>query len=125
MLTRGDILYLAQPVPDQAIEGTLLVTSSKRSDCAGNTQVKVSIADLQEMQNAFAANVDGGLDVIAGQQGTQGIPPAPGAVPQPSDAPLSKGSDAAVLDALITQQRQDAVQTESQVQQEALANSPS
>ncbi|WP_433974266.1 hypothetical protein [Tunturiibacter lichenicola] len=125
MLTRGDILYLAQPVPDQAIEGTLLVTSSKRSDCAGNTQVKVSIADLQEMQNDFAANVDGGFDVIAGQQGTQGIPPAPGAVPQPSDAPLSKGSDAAALDAVITQQRQDAVQTESQVQQEALANSPS
>jgi len=121
-LSAGDALFLPRPVPDQSTEATVLVTSSAKSDCATNAEVKVAISDLQEMHNDFAAHMDDGLNVLASQQGTHGIPSAPGAVPQSSAIQLASSPDPAALDSAIQQQRQEAAQTENQVQQEALAS---
>ena len=119
-LTQGDVLTRIDNTPDADQKVTVLVTSSKKTDCASGKKVAVSIDDLQEMHNHFMEQVDEGLKTLADKQGTGGLPKAPdtatttgGEVPQP---PPDTSAAAALQD-----QQAAADQTEAQVVKEAFS----
>jgi len=116
-LTAGDIITRTSTTPDGDQKVTAIVTSSKKSDCAGGKSVAVSVDDLQEMHNHFQEQIDDGLKTLASKQGTGGLPKSPdtstvgGEVPAPPP-------DTSAANALQTQQAQ-ADQTEAAVVKEA------
>jgi hypothetical protein len=121
-LTAGDVLRL-----DATAEGSgtadLRVASSHREDCPAGIDVTVSLADLQDMVNSLRAQVDAGLAALHAGQGRNGLPAAPqtlmgatqqSALPAPPPDPS--------VDALIGQQRKDALVTEKTAVQSAIPN---
>ena len=83
-LTPGDILTRIEDTPDGDQKVKVLVSSSKNKDCRPGSQVNVAVHDLQEMHNSFREQVDRGLQTLAQNQGSKGLPPAPDANPKAS-----------------------------------------
>jgi hypothetical protein len=116
-LTAGDVLTRIETTPDADQKVSVIVTSSKKSDCSSGKTVAVSVDDLQEMHNHFQEQIDEGLKTLASKQGTGGLPKAPdtttvgGEVPQPPP-------DTTAANTLQSQQA-EADQTESAVVKEA------
>jgi hypothetical protein len=75
-LTPGDIIQ--RKASDVSTDGTVAaeVVASKPGNCAADSRVDVSVADLQEMQNQFRALIDSGLKLMAEDQ-AKGLPKAP------------------------------------------------
>jgi hypothetical protein len=86
-LTPGDVITRLTDKPNQDQNVTASVTTSKQSDCAPGKQVAVSVTDLQEMQNRFREQLDGGLKELAQKQGSAGLPNAPDTMTVAGDVP--------------------------------------
>jgi len=116
-LTSGDVITRISDTPDANNKATVLVTSSKKSDCAAGLQLAVGVEDLQEMHNRFREHLDAGLKTLADNQGKNGLPKAPdtrtrsGEVPPP---PPDSG-----VDAKLQAQQAEADQAEADAQKEA------
>ena len=110
---------MATRVLRQTQKVTVLVTASKKSDCASGKKVAVSVDDLQEMHNHFQEQIDDGLKTLAEKQGTGGLPKAPDTATTSSEMPPPP-PDASAATALQTQQAA-ADQTEAQVVKEAFS----
>jgi hypothetical protein len=115
-LQAGDMLQLMTPAASDSGLVELRVASSKRADCPAGVLVSISLADLQEMQNSFQAQIEAGLGTLRDNQGRNGLPSAPpdavAAPPRPVTglAPFSAADSAVALD----QQREQAEQAEKQ-----------
>jgi hypothetical protein len=89
-LSAGDVITRVADTPDAQQNISVKVTSSKRSDCPAGQQVALAVQDLQEMNNQFRAKIDSGLQMLAQNQGKNGLPAAPdtqvsaGEVPAPA-----------------------------------------
>src|SRR5579864_7155376 len=75
-LTAGDVILRTSNTPDGS-KVAINVITSKRGDCASNTNAAVEVSDLQEMQNRFREQLDSGLKAMATDQGKNGLPAAP------------------------------------------------
>ena len=88
-LTSGDIITRVTDTPNKDQKVTVLITTSKKTDCAAGLLLAVPVQELQEMRNHFREQVDSGLKILADSKGTGGLPAAPdthmvsGEVPQP------------------------------------------
>jgi hypothetical protein len=116
-LTAGDVITRTSTTPDSDQKVTAIVTSSKKSDCAGGKTVAVSVDDLQEMHNHFQEQIDDGLKTLASKQGTGGLPKAPDTSTVAGEVPAPP-PDTSAANALQDQQAA-ADQTEAQVVKEA------
>ncbi len=116
-LTAGDIITRTSTTPDGDQKVTAIVTSSKKSDCAGGKTVAVSVDDLQEMHNHFQEQIDDGLKTLASKQGTGGLPKSPDTATVGGEVPAPP-PDTSAANALQSQQAA-ADQTEAAVVKEA------
>ena len=88
-LTSGDIITRVSDTPNRDQKVTVLITTSKKTDCTAGLLLAVPVQELQEMHNHFREQVDSGLKILADSQGKGGMPAAPdthmvnGEVPQP------------------------------------------
>jgi hypothetical protein len=88
-LTSGDIITRVTDTPNKDQKVTVLITTSKKTDCATGLLLAVPVQELQEMHNHFREQVDSGLKILADSKGQGGLPAAPdthlvnGEVPQP------------------------------------------
>jgi hypothetical protein len=77
-VTRGDVLQLTQPPPQDAPAATLVVMASKGGmECRKGSAVQVGLADLQNMQNHMRETLDQGLSDLQAHQGGLPTPPEP------------------------------------------------
>ncbi len=114
-LTPGDVLTRMDDTPDDNQSVKVLVSSSKKQDCRPGSQVKVAVQDLQEMRNSFREQMDQGLQTLAQNQGSKGLPAA-------ADAAARKSPDGQAVPDLtasdeLQKQMQQARQAEAEVQQ--------
>jgi hypothetical protein len=116
-LEAGDVLkVLAAPGPDETIV-QLRVAASKRTNCPAGVSVGVTLQDLQDMQNAFHAQVESGLGTLLAHQG-DGLPAAPldavAGKPRPSveGAPQVSANE---VRGMLDEQREQADQAEAQL----------
>jgi len=110
-LTAGDFLRLTAAVPGNSASAAVIVADSKPSDCARDSQVEISVQDLQNMHNVFLDRQDGALRMFSLKQGRDGLPTAPNASITVTDrAPKDEG----VGQQLENQQR-EAGQTEQEL----------
>ena len=113
-LTPGDVLMRVGNTPDENNRVAVKVASSKKGDCAVNTNSAVEVSDLQEMHNQFRERMDSGLKSLAENQGKNGLPAAPdtgtvsGEVP-----PVQPDNDAA---SELQNEQKQADQAEQEVQ---------
>jgi hypothetical protein len=114
-LTAGDVLTRIDDTADSDQNVKVLVSSSKNKDCRPGSQVKVALQDLQEMHNHFREQVDQGLQMLAQNQGSKGLPPAQDATARPS----ADGQAVPDLNASddLQRQLQEAKVAETEVQQ--------
>jgi len=112
-LSAGDVLARVGNAPDANQNVKVLVTSSQNGDCQSGAQVAVSVQDLQDMHNDFAAKIDAGLQKLADTQGRNGIPSAPAAAAQKNPDGTANADLTAAAD--LQQQEQIAEQTESEI----------
>lgn len=114
-ITAGDVLTRIDDGPDDNQNVKAMVSSSKNKDCRPGTQVRIAVQDLQEMHNRFREQIDQGLQLLAQNQGTNGLPTAPDvtrrASPDSQAVPDLTASDD------LQRQLQDARSTEMEVQQ--------
>ena len=61
-VTEGDVLRLSGVPQPNSTSATLLVLSSKGSDCSRGATVSVAFNDLQDMQNHMRETIDQGLE---------------------------------------------------------------
>jgi len=114
-LSAGDVLTRIDNAPDANQNVKVLVTSNQKGDCQSGAQVAVSVQDLQDMHNDFAAKIDAGLQKLADTQGKNGIPAGPAAGGQKNPDGTASADLTAAAD---LQQQQDAAdQTEKEVKQ--------
>ena len=124
-LSPGDVLQLTATPPDDSPVAELRVGSSKRADCPAGIEVRVSLQDLQDMQNNMRAQLDAGLQELRARQGNGGLPAAPQSAVAPPPRPVMDGAPVrpdANVDALLEVQQQEARQAESGIVQAAFAN---
>jgi hypothetical protein len=76
-LTGGDVVQLDANSQVDGANATVQVLSSKGEDCSTGSYVGVTLAQLQDMQNAMRATIDQGLQTLEAQQGQNGLPMAP------------------------------------------------
>ncbi len=90
-LSDGDVLQLITPPPPIAPSARLMVLASKGgNECAKSSTVRVTVADLQEMQNHMRETIDRGMDELKQKQGHDGLPAAPpSAAAAPTTAPFA------------------------------------
>jgi hypothetical protein len=113
-LTPGDIIERRGKDVDADGNVRVEVVSSKPGDCTSDEDLKVKLADLQEMHNQFRENIDSGLKVMAENDG-KGLPKAPNAeVRTVAEGTCSPASDA---DTTLLAQESDAEKLEAQVVQ--------
>jgi hypothetical protein len=118
-LTQGDVLTRLDTTPDADQKVTVLVTASKKTDCASGKQVAVSVDDLQEMHNHFQEQIDDGLKTLAEKQGTGGLPKAPDTSTSAGEMPPPPPDTSAA--AALQNQQAAADQTEAAVSKEAFS----
>ena len=115
-LTPGDVITRIDDNPGDDTKVKVRVMSSKPNDCGVGSMPRVAVTDLQEMHNNFRQQLDAGLDALAKDAGTGGLPKAPdtqtsaGQVPPPAPDPN--------VDTQLTNQQKDATQLEAEVGQE-------
>jgi hypothetical protein len=115
-LTPGDVITRIDDDPADDSRVRVSVMSSKPSDCGVGLLPRVGVTDLQEMHNNFRQQLDAGLDALAKNSGTGGLPKAPdtqtsgGEVPPPAPDPN--------VDTQLTNQQKEATQLEAEVRQE-------
>jgi hypothetical protein len=114
-LTPGDILK--RMGGNLTAEGQLPVgvLVSKEGNCPAGFATALDLAVLQDMQNEFCQQISDGLAKLASNEGRGGLPAGPAADPQPA----AEGQAPASADAkdLLSQQAQEANQTEAAVSQ--------
>lgn len=120
-LTSGDVLMRLTDTPDANQKVNASVTSSKKNDCKAGDTVAVSVNDLQEMQNHFREQLDGGMAELASKQGTGKMPKAPDTSTVASDIPPPQPDSGA--EKMLQEQQAAADQTETQVKQETAGGS--
>jgi len=122
-LSAGDVLRLSAPPAAGDAAADLYVASSHRADCPAGAHVLVSLVDLEEMQNAFRARLDDGLQALRTQQGHGGLPPAPPSAiappPRPTDYPAPDGTDVNVA---LAAANREGTEAEAQVTNLAFAS---
>jgi hypothetical protein len=116
-LTPGDVVSRVDDTPDGNQAVRVAVVSSKQSDCRLGAMPSVQVSDLQDMQNDMHAQMDSGLQTLAKDQGTNGLPPAPDATLIPNSA--GTGTPDPNAAAQLQQQQNDANQAEQEVKQAA------
>ena len=116
-LTAGDVIKRLTDTPDADGKVNVVITSSKKTDCASGAQAAVAVDELQEMRNHFQEQLDAGLKSLASKQGTGRMPKAPdtgtvaGALqPPPPDSTAAKD---------LQEQQGAADQTEVEVKKES------
>ncbi|MGA8073358.1 MAG: hypothetical protein WB995_07750 [Candidatus Acidiferrales bacterium] len=114
-LSAGDVLTRIDNAPDANQNVKVLVTSNQKGDCQSGAQVAVSVQDLQDMHNDFAAKIDAGLQKLADTQGKNGIPAGPAAGGQKNPDGTANADLTAAAD--LQQQQEAADQTETEVKQ--------
>jgi hypothetical protein len=113
-LTPGDIITRIDKAPGDDGKVEVSVMSSKPNDCGVGTSPRVSVADLQEMHNSFRQQLDAGLDALAKNAGTGGLPKAPDTQTSAGQQPVpDKG-----VDTQLNDQQTQASQLEAEVKQE-------
>jgi hypothetical protein len=120
-LTPGDVLMRLTDTPDANQKVNTSVTTSKKNDCKAGNTVAVSVDDLQEMQNHFREQLDGGMNELASKQGTGKMPKAPDTSTVASDVTPPQPDSSA--EKMLQEQRAAADQAETQVKQEAASGS--
>ena len=118
-LTPGDVVIRTSETLVNGTQVPVNVLSSKPGDCPMNAGATLEVADLQEMNNQFQAQLGTGLKQLADNNGTGGLPAAPTADPRPvaeGVAPAYAG-----VDSELTKQQQEAAQDEAELQQAASA----
>jgi len=113
MLSAGDVLTRIDNTPDANQNVKVLVTSNQKGHCPSGTQVAVSVQDLQDMHNDFAAKIDAGLQKLADTQGKNGIPAGPAAGGQKNPEGTANADLTAAAD--LQQQAQIADQAEAEI----------
>ena len=116
-LTQGDIIFRNGATLDADNKVAVTVLSAKAGDCAVDTNTSIAVADLQEMHNHFREQLDGGLKVLADNQGKGGIPQGPAANAQPVAAGQTDPDPNA--EQALTQQQAEADHVEAEVNQAA------
>ncbi len=114
-LTPGDIITRLTDTPDTHHNVTVSVLSSTQMDCAPGAQVTVAVQDLQEMHNRFREHIEAGLQTLADNGGTGGLPTAPDTRTQRGEVP-PLAPDTNIVTMLQNQQQQ-ADQAEQAIQQ--------
>jgi hypothetical protein len=123
-LTEGDVLSLKTAPGKDASNADLDVLASKKEDCAKDSTVSVSVADLQEMHNNLLASIDKGMAEMKDHPGEGGLPAPPAdAVAGTKEAPYAAAAPAADPNgaAELDQTAQQGAQVEQQVVAEANA----
>jgi hypothetical protein len=120
-LTPGDVVIRTSETLVNGTKVPVSVLSSKPGDCPSNSSAALEVADLQEMNNQFQAQLGTGLKQLADNNGAGGLPAAPAADPR-SVAEGTAPADAAV-ESELTKQQQDAAQAETELQQAAAIGS--
>jgi hypothetical protein len=116
-LTPGDVVSRVDDTPDSNQAVRVAIVSSKQADCRLGALPSVQVSDLQDMQNDMHAQMDSGLQTLAKDQGTNGLPPAPDTTIVPNSA--GTGTPDPNAAAQLQQQQTDANQTEQEVKQAA------
>ena len=112
-LSQGDVLTRLDDTPDANQKVRVLVSSSQRNDCKSGTQLAVSVQDLQDMHNHFAAQIDEGLGKLAASQGKGGIPSGP--APDAKDVAEAKSAPDLTAVAELQKEEQEADKNEKEV----------
>ena len=120
-LTPGDIITRLSDNPDANQNVNVSVLSAKQGDCAAGAQVLVAVQDLQDMHNHFQEQLGDGMGDLKKNQGTHGMPTAPGANVPPTNVADGQAQPDADAQSQLQQQAQQADQTEQQVTAEATA----
>jgi len=115
-LTPGDILTRPTTAPDADQNVTVIVSATKKKDCALGKPVVVSLDTLQEMRNHFDEQLDSGIKMLAEKQGTGGLPKAPDTAQTASDVPTPAPDATAAKD--LNDQEAAADRAEMQLNQE-------
>ena len=120
-LSDGDVVTRTSETPDDDQNVTVKVAASKKSDCEVGSEGPVAVDDLQEMYNHFREQLKDGMGELAKKQGTGGLPKAPDTSTSAGDVPAPEPDKTA--EKTLKEQQSAADQTESEVKQEAAANS--
>ncbi len=113
-LTPGDVLSRIDDKPGDDNKVTVRVTSAKANDCSVGLKPGVEVSDLQEMGNSFRQQLDAGLDALAKNAGTGGLPKAPDTQTTDGQQPMPDKS----VDTQLNDQQKEATQLEAEVRQE-------
>lgn len=122
-LTASDVVKRIENTPDGDNTVAVQVLASKRDDCAIGSRVRVQLTDLNDMLNHFREQVHAGMKILAQKQGKDGLPAAPPASPRAVPEGTAAADPMAAAD--LEKQEEEADQTETEVQQEASAESGS
>src|SRR4029077_5143974 len=68
-LTSGDIITRVTDTPNKDQKVTVLITTSKKTDCATGLLLAVPVQELQEMHIHFRERFDSGLEIVAHDPG--------------------------------------------------------
>jgi DNA segregation ATPase FtsK/SpoIIIE-like protein len=120
-LTPGDIITRLSDTPDANQNVNASVLSAKQGDCAAGAQVLVAVQDLQDMHNHFQEQLGDGMGDLKKNQGTHGMPKAPGASTPPTTVADGQAQPDADAQSQLQQQQQQAEQNEQQATAEATA----
>jgi len=120
-LSNGDVIVRTSDTPDDDQNVNVKVVASTKSDCAVGKEGPLAVDDLQEMYNSFREGLKDGMGDLAKKQGTGGLPKAPDTTTTAGDVPPPEPDKSA--EKALKDQQSAADQTESEVKQEAAANS--
>lgn len=112
-LSPGDIVSRLGDTPDNDNTVLVSVLTTKTSDCPSGAKVRMRVTTLQDFANDLQARTDEGLKILSEKQGTNGLPPAPDAVPVAN--PNGQGTLDPDATNQLKMQQQDADQTEKEV----------
>ena len=119
-LGAGDVISRIDDTADADHNVKVKVLASQKDDCAKDSEVSVSIDDLQEMHNHLREQVDDGLSALSKNQGKGGLPSGPAGNPQANPDGQAQADPNVAGD--LQQQQQSADQAEKDVQQSAGAD---
>jgi hypothetical protein len=115
----GDVLMVSTaPLPAATTADATILSSKGTMECPASAMVKISLTDLQEMQNHVRETLDDGMSQLQAQQGQGGLPAAPAtATGEPTLAAFATGAPApdAMAGTEIAEQSQAADQAEKDI----------
>jgi hypothetical protein len=117
-LTSGDIITRITDTPNKDQNVTVLVTSTKKTDCTAGLMLSVPVQELQEMHNHFREQLDSGLKILADSQGKGGLPSAPDTRTVTGEVPLPIPETG--LEAKLRAQQAEADQLEAEVKRQSV-----